>query len=92
LLFAQTARGEAMIDPAAVCVDEKTLLGSYSASIDLQEESTRFVMNREMDLEQLISHRFPLSRSVEALYLAAHPQADSMKVVIQPGIGWEGRS
>jgi len=91
LLFAQTARGEATIDPAAVCVDEKTLLGSYSASIDLQEESTRFVMNREMDLEQLISHRFPLPSSVEALHLAAHPQPDSMKSIIQPGLGWGGR-
>ena len=60
LLFAQTARGEATIDPAAVCVDEKTLLGSYSASVDLQEESVRFVMGREMNLERLISHRFPL--------------------------------
>jgi L-iditol 2-dehydrogenase len=86
LLFAQTARGEATIDPAAVCVDEKTLLGSYSASVDLQEESVRFVMNREMDLERLISHRFPLERSVEALALAAHPQPDSMKIAIQPGV------
>jgi L-iditol 2-dehydrogenase len=39
LLFAQTVRGEATIDPAAVCVDEKTLLGSYSASVDVQEDS-----------------------------------------------------
>ena len=85
LLFAQTTRGEATIDPAAVCVDEKTLAGSYSASVELQEESVRFVMNREMDLERLISHRFPLDRSVEALKLAAHPQPDSMKIVIQPG-------
>jgi L-iditol 2-dehydrogenase len=85
LLFAQTARGEATIDPAAVCVDEKTLLGSYSASVDLQEESVRFVMNREMDLEHLISHRFPLGNGVEALQLAARPQPDSMKIVIQPG-------
>ena len=90
LLFAQTTRGEATIDPAAVCVDEKTLLGSYSASVELQEESVRFVMNREMDLERLISHRFPLDRSVEALKLAAHPQPDSMKIVIQPGSAWEG--
>jgi L-iditol 2-dehydrogenase len=73
-------------------VDEKMLLGSYSASVDLQEESVRFVMNREMDLEQLISHRFPLHDSVEALKLAAHPQPDSMKIVIQPGATWEGRS
>jgi L-iditol 2-dehydrogenase len=85
LLFAQTARGEATIDPASICVDEKTLLGSYSASIELQEESVRFVMGREIDLERLISHRFPLNRSVEALTLAAHPQADSMKIVIQAG-------
>jgi len=90
LLFAQTARGEVTIDPAAVCVDEKTLLGSYSASVELQEESVRFVMNREMDLERLISHRFPLEKSEEALRLAAHPQPDSMKVVIQPGSTWEG--
>ena len=90
LLFAQTARGEATIDPAAVCVDEKTLLGSYSASVELQEESVQFVMNREMDLERLISHRFPLEDSVEALKLAAHPQPDSMKIVIQPGGAWEG--
>ena len=90
LLFAQTARGEVTLDPAAICVDEKTLLGSYSASVELQEESVRFVMGREMNLERLISHRFPLSRSVEALNLAAHPQPDSMKIVIQPGSAWEG--
>jgi L-iditol 2-dehydrogenase len=90
LLFAQTARGEATIDPAAVCVDEKALLGSYSASVELQEESIRFVMNREMDLERLISHRFPLTESVEALNRAAHPQPDSMKILIQPGSAWEG--
>lgn len=90
LLFAQTVRSEAAVDPAAICVDEKALLGSYSASVDLQEESVRFVMSREMELERLISHRFPLTRSVEALRLAAHPQPDSMKIVIQPGSEWEG--
>src|SRR6266446_3604238 len=89
LLFAQTQRGEVVIDPAAICVDEKTLVGSYSASVDLQEESVRFVMNREMDLEQLISHRFPLQEAARALELAAHPQPGSMKVVIQPGSTWK---
>ena len=84
LLFAQTQHGEAPFDPAAVCMDEKTLLGSYSASIDLQDESVRLVMGKEMALEKLISHRFPLEKAVEALDLAAHPQPDSMKIVIQP--------
>jgi len=90
LLFAQTVHGEATVDPAAVCVDEKSLLGSYSASVDLQEESVRFVFGRKMDLERLISHRFPLEQSVEALNLAAHPGPGSLKVVIQPGSSWEG--
>jgi L-iditol 2-dehydrogenase len=92
LLFAQTVRGEASIDPAAICVDEKTLLGSYSASVDLQEKSVALVLGRQVDLTRLISHRFPLNRAVEALNLAAHPRPESMKVVIQPGSSWEGRS
>ncbi len=90
LLFAQTVHGEATVDPAAICVEEKSLLGSYSASVDLQEESVRFVMNREMNLEGLISHRFTLSRSVEALDLAAHPQPGSMKIMIHRGSVLEG--
>jgi len=89
LLFAQTQRGEVVVDPAAICVDEKALVGSYSASVDLQEESVRFVMNRELDLERLISHRFPLQESAQALELAAHPQPASMKIVIQPGSSWQ---
>jgi L-iditol 2-dehydrogenase len=89
LLFAQTQHGEATIDPASVCVDEKSLLGSYSASVDLQEESARFVLGREMDLERLISHRFSLAESINALHLAAHPKPDSMKVIIQPGSVWK---
>src|SRR5882762_1782256 len=89
LLFAQTVHGEAVVDPAAICVEEKTLVGSYSASLDLQEQSVRFVMNREMDLGRLISHRFLLMESGQALDLAAHPQPSSMKIVIQPGSTWE---
>jgi L-iditol 2-dehydrogenase len=92
LLFAQTQHGEATIDPAAVCVDEKSLLGSYSASVDLQQESVDFVFSREMDLEKLISHRFPLEASVEALQMAARPQPDSLKIVIQAGAAREGQS
>jgi L-iditol 2-dehydrogenase len=86
LLFAQTQHGETVVDLAAICVDEKTLVGSYSASVDLQEESRSFVMNVEMNLERLISHRFPLRDSTQALELASHPQPSSMKIVIQPGM------
>jgi L-iditol 2-dehydrogenase len=91
MLFAQTQRGEVVIDPAAVCMDEKTLLGSYSASVDLQEESVRLAFSGGIDFARLITHRFPLPQAVEALRLASHPGPDSLKVVIQPGMDWEGR-
>ena len=90
MLFAQTTRGEAKFDPSSICVDEKTLLGSYSASVELNDEVARFVFSREMNLEKLYSHRFPLEQALEALKLAAHPQPDTMKIAIQPGGNWEG--
>jgi L-iditol 2-dehydrogenase len=89
MLFAQTQRSEVAIDPSAICVDEKTLMGSYSASVDLQQENVRLVLGGEIDFERLISHRFSLRQSVEALHLAAHPGPGSMKVVIQPGMEWD---
>src|SRR5579864_535204 len=91
MLFAQTQRSEVAIDPAAVCMDEKTLMGSYSASVDLQEENVRLVFSGEIDFARLISHRFALEESVEAIALASHPSPESMKIVIQPGLEWEKR-
>jgi L-iditol 2-dehydrogenase len=84
LLFAQTVRSEVKIDPAAICVDEKTLLGSYSASVDIQDETVDYVFSGEVDLSKLISHRFELKDAVKAIQMAANPQPDSMKIVVQP--------
>lgn len=88
MLFAQTQRSEVTIDPAAVCMDEKTLLGSYSASVDLQDQNVKLVFSDEIDFSRLITHRFPLPQAVEALHMASHPGPDSMKIVIQPGMEW----
>jgi L-iditol 2-dehydrogenase len=87
MLFASTQHGEASFDPAAVCMDEKTLMGSYSASVAIQDDVTRMVFEgyrNGFDLTHLISHRFSLEDAVAAIDLASHPQADSMKIVIQP--------
>jgi L-iditol 2-dehydrogenase len=89
MLFAQTQRSEVAIDPAAICVDEKVLLGSYSASVDLQDQNVRLVLSGEIDFTKLITHRFSLDQALEALERAAHPAPDSMKVVVQPGLQWE---
>jgi L-iditol 2-dehydrogenase len=86
LLFAQTQHGEAIFDPAAVCMDEKTLLGSYSSSFDIEREVEELVFGgyrNGFDLTRLISHRFPLESAVEAIGLASNPSASSMKIMIQ---------
>jgi L-iditol 2-dehydrogenase len=92
LLFAQTQHGEATIDPGAVCVDEKTLLGSYSSSAEVMDEASKLVLNGYndgYDLTRLVSHRFSLDEACEAIQLASHPQAGSMKIMIEP-IRWTG--
>jgi L-iditol 2-dehydrogenase len=90
MLFAQTQRGEVTIDPAAVCVDEKTLLGSYSSSFGILDEVTDLVFGgyrNGFDLTQLISHRYPMEEAVEAIEVASHPKPDSMKIMIEPVLG-----
>ncbi|MGB6192032.1 MAG: zinc-dependent dehydrogenase [Terracidiphilus sp.] len=90
MLFAQTQRGEVTIDPAAVCVDEKTLLGSYSSSFRILDEVTGTVFGgyrNGFDLTQLISHRYPMEQAVEAIEVASHPKPDSMKIMIEPVLG-----
>src|ERR1017187_4496288 len=88
MLFASTQHGEAPFDPAAVCMDEKTLMGSYSASVAMNDEVAQLVFagyrDGTFDLTRLISHRFSLEDAGEAIDLASHPQAGSMKVVIKP--------
>ena len=88
MLFASTQHGEAPFDPAAVCMDEKTLMGSYSASVAIQQEAIDLVFegyrSGKLDLTRLISHRFGLEDAAEAVRLASNPQPDSMKVVLKP--------
>lgn len=88
MLFASTQHGTAPFDPAAVCMDEKTLMGSYSASVAIQQEGIDLVFEGyrtgKLDLTQLISHRFSLDDAAEAVRLASNPQPGSMKIVLKP--------
>jgi len=85
LLFAQNDPKMRLEFPAAeVGVEEKEILGSYSAAIDRQSEAAELVFSRRLPVRELISHRFPLERFSEALELASHPKGDSLKVVVLP--------
>jgi len=97
LLFAHTKRASPVTDQSAnppvasglfgldlsrICVDEKDLLGSYSADFTLQREVSRLVFSRQLDVRSLITHRFPLEQTAAAVDLAAHPQPESLKILV----------
>ncbi|MBI3332904.1 MAG: alcohol dehydrogenase catalytic domain-containing protein [Candidatus Omnitrophica bacterium] len=85
VLFAQTRLGEsASLDVGQIGKLEKELIGSYSASVDLQEESARMVFSREIQVKPLITHRFGLDRIQEAIRVAMNPSATSLKVIVKP--------
>ena len=88
LLFSHTRRGDQTpLDLAAVCVDEKDLIGSYSADFRLQAEVARLVLSRNLDARRLITHQFPLAQTAAAIELASHPTAESLKIVVAQGLG-----
>jgi L-iditol 2-dehydrogenase len=67
---------------AAVGIDEKEILGSYSAAVDIQEEAARLVLSRKLPVMEIVTHRFPRDKIQEALELAARPTAESLKILI----------
>jgi L-iditol 2-dehydrogenase len=89
MLFAHTKRGsETPIDLAAVCVDEVDVIGSYSADITLQRDVARLVFSRKLDVGSLITHRFPLPQTADAIDLAASPDPRALKILVsQEGPG-----
>jgi len=95
LLFAHTRRGASTaLDLSEICVDEKDLIGSYSSDIKLQREAARILFSGKLDVHALITHRFPLNQTAEAVLLAAHPTLDSLKIVVKQvsASQMEGRS
>jgi L-iditol 2-dehydrogenase len=83
LLFAHTKRGDSLpVDLAAICLDEKDLIGSYSADYTIQDEVARLIFSRQFDIRKLITHRFPLEKTAEAVALASQPTEDSLKIVV----------
>ncbi|MGH9675330.1 MAG: zinc-dependent dehydrogenase [Bryobacteraceae bacterium] len=85
LLFAQTSSTERIeVSGADICTNERVLLGSYSASVDLQKESADLVFSGRVPVEDLISHRLPLENIRDGFDLALHPNGKSLKIIVQP--------
>ena len=85
LLFAQTSDKEVIELPgASICMGERTIFGCYSASVDLQKESAALVFSGELPVDLLVSHRLPLAKVRSAFDLALHPDAESLKIILEP--------
>jgi L-iditol 2-dehydrogenase len=85
LLFSQTSDQEMVeVSGADICKGERVLFGSYSASIDLQKQSAEMIFNRELPVEDLISHRLPLNQIGAGIELALRPDDQSLKIIVQP--------
>ncbi len=67
---------------AAVGIDEKEILGSYSAAVDIQESAAALVLEKKLPVMEIVSHRFPLARIQEGLELANRPTEESLKILI----------
>jgi L-iditol 2-dehydrogenase len=90
LLFSHTRRGVITpLDLASVCVDEKDLIGSYSADFLLQKEAANLAFSRQLDVRALITNQFPLEKTAEAIELASQPTSESLKVVVSQGVALE---
>jgi L-iditol 2-dehydrogenase len=83
LLFAANDPVTRIEFPAsAVGIDEKEILGSYSAAVDIQQAAADLVLNKKLPIMEIVTHRFPLARIQEGLDLAVKPTAESLKILV----------
>ncbi len=88
VLFAQTQHGETPFDPAVVCMDEKTMMGSYSSSVAIHDDvrswsSTDIAMD---SIDKPDHYRFSLSSPLpQSIRIPTSGQL-ALKIVVQPGL------
>jgi len=83
LLFAANDPVTRIEFPAsAIGFDEKEILGSYSAAVDIQLAAADLVLNKKLPVMEIVTHRFPLARIQEGLDLAVKPTAESLKILV----------
>lgn len=88
MVFSATSPGEtAVVDLGALCVAEKQILTSYSASVDVQDTAAQLVFGREIRVRELITHRLPLDQAPAAVELASKPRPGVLKVMLQVAAG-----
>jgi L-iditol 2-dehydrogenase len=75
---------EIPINPNILYRREIDLMGSYSSSYRVQSLATDIVFNRRIDVDALISDRYPLPQLAAAVERAIAPTPDTYKILIYP--------
>jgi len=75
---------EIPINPNILYRKEIDLMGSYSSSFRLQSLSADIVFNQRIDVDALISDRYPLQNLAAAVELAVKPTAETYKILLYP--------
>jgi L-iditol 2-dehydrogenase len=75
---------EIPLNPNVLYRREIDLMGSYSSSYRVQALAAEIVFDRRIDVDALISDRFPLSNLAEAVDRAVSPTPDTYKILIYP--------
>jgi L-iditol 2-dehydrogenase len=84
MVFSATSKGEtAEVELGLLCTSEKQILTAYSSSIELQEQAAKLVFERQVRVKELITHRFPLERTMEAVQIASRPAHGVLKAMVE---------
>lgn len=78
---------EISINPNILYRREIDLMGSYSSSYRLQSLSADIVFNQRIDVDALISDRYPLKKLADAVEVAISPSSGTYKILIYPDLG-----
>jgi L-iditol 2-dehydrogenase len=75
---------EIPINPNVLYRREIDLIGSYSSSFRLQKLSADIVFQKRIDVDALVSDRYPLRDLGNAVERAVNPDAETYKILIYP--------
>ncbi|HAX90359.1 MAG TPA: sorbitol dehydrogenase [Cyanobacteria bacterium UBA11370] len=75
---------EIPINPNILYRREIDLIGSYSSSYRLQSLAADIVFNHRINVEALISDRYPLQKLSEAVEQACNPTPNTYKILLYP--------
>lgn len=75
---------EIAINPNLLYRKEIDLMGSYSSSYRLQNLSAEIVFNRKIDVDALVSDRYPLKDLAAAVAQAVNPTPETFKILLHP--------